>query len=441
MKKIKNERQIHNPITSGKDFFKVVCMLAFIILTCFLILLSASLFSNSQNRQGKIYSLSDSPVSRRQAGEIFSAEQDEEAPISYVLWRQLENQQIENPELNKNANFMVIELAGNDWKSVLGESMRLEESDYAGCIISADIAFSLFGSQDVTGKKVKWDKHSFEIRGILRKQTGVLAIHAADINSVSSENNHSDFTILRAEDGFHMLGFSKDISNEELSLFKNRHGINPIDLNLTFFSAINYLSMNFLAFFILLSSTFLFVRKANKEKSRPVFRMILILGAIFVLIGLWILLRLGFQPDSRFFPTEIADFSFWGNLFNSLGKELSRLFSHFSDIPVRNMFLETGKCFLSGITACVLGISIQRLVRIDSESKWFACAIVSLLAAFIAAAAANAAGVRFPYMTAQFLLFPLLFLRKYLMQQFGLIEKDDLQGEWIAAEAGIQRIG
>ena len=211
MKKTNEIRPVQSRSISGKTYFKGVCTLVFMVLTCFLFLLAASYFSRSQNRQGEMYSLSGSSVSRNQAGDIFSVEQEEEFPVPFALWRQIENQRAENPELNQSAEITVIELAGNDWQAVFGKNKSLDESDDIGCLISPDIAFSLFGDQDVSGKKIEWDSHVFEICGLLDGHEGIFAIRAADMNSVSSGNDAGKeqkgkvFTVLHAEDRFNML--------------------------------------------------------------------------------------------------------------------------------------------------------------------------------------------------------------------------------------------
>ena len=395
-----------------------------IVLVFFLLLISSTCF-RTVSKQRMIYSIDGSSLSRNQVREMYRVEQSSKVPISFLVWRQTGNVQIRNPDLNRMAMVPIVEISGDAVQNIFECDKSLAEDDEKGCLLDTRTAELLFGSAEASGKKILWDGKTYIVRGIVQSQQQyfssqqMMVIRTASPGKANTRENDSTGVdqqdgsgFFSEKDSFNLLAFSRSITEIELSGFQSRHGIAGKELLLSFFGAGGYVGLHFFSFFTLFSWIAFLFGVAKKERNRPVLKAGILLFSILVFVGLWFLLGLNFNPSNRFFPSRIADFSFWKKLFTDLGDEISLLFSLFTAHPVHFLFQEMGKGILSGGVACILGVVLVHLIKIDSIHKIFIWSMISLGAAAVSIYLSSLSGLQIFFVSGSVFLFPLLFLHK-----------------------------
>lgn len=123
-----------------------------------------------------------------------------------VLWKKKKGVLVENPEFQRQVTVHAYEMAGNSAVLFPGTG-GLTVSETGCCILSNDVAWKLFGSSDIIGKKVKIGERELTVSGItfqkeemcayeLRPEEGHKLTHAA-VQAGSGAKNH----ILKQEVG------------------------------------------------------------------------------------------------------------------------------------------------------------------------------------------------------------------------------------------------
>ncbi len=85
--------------------------------------------------------------------------------INCVFWKKRKNILIENPDYERQIHADTLGVAGDP--SVLfpgANALMAGEEGY--CLLSADVAYALFGSMDVVGRKVQIGKMTYDVAGI-----------------------------------------------------------------------------------------------------------------------------------------------------------------------------------------------------------------------------------------------------------------------------------
>ncbi|SHJ85019.1 hypothetical protein SAMN02745243_01547 [Hespellia stercorisuis DSM 15480] len=110
--------------------------------------------------------------------QIQENEEQQEDPQQFTVWGQLDGQQVQNPELARQAEVSALWLLGPG-SLVISEPVCLEEKDIRGCLIGENTAQKLFGSSEVTGRAVVFEGRSLIIRDVLHSISDVLVLNAS----------------------------------------------------------------------------------------------------------------------------------------------------------------------------------------------------------------------------------------------------------------------
>lgn len=193
---------------------------------------------------------------------------------SYVPWRQSDNEQILNEDLNRNTEATVFYLY--DDSSFLLEGTILFRDNTNGCIIDEDTAYKLFGSIDVTNRNLIINNRNLKIIAVNNNYKNTVFVQdtcdsTESINGISLEIP-SDDTVLNLDDYLNSFFMKYGLKNS------------TVDSNI-------YIDIS--AFFILIYLTIIIVHiiyytcKKNIEfKNKPILR------SIYTLLGITLILIL-----------------------------------------------------------------------------------------------------------------------------------------------------
>lgn len=84
----------------------------------------------------------------------------------YTLFAEKRNMEIENKEFSRKTKVTCVSFCG-DSVNLFPMSYPLTTEDETGCLISRKTAWELFGDTNVIGKKLTYQKKTYEVRGIL----------------------------------------------------------------------------------------------------------------------------------------------------------------------------------------------------------------------------------------------------------------------------------
>lgn len=96
-----------------------------------------------------------------------------------VLYKNLENQEIENKNLGRSIQAHVIKAEGNMQLVFPVELLQgnfVSSFDEEGCVISKSLSEEAFGNQNGTGQELQYEGKGYRVRGILNCQENILMV-------------------------------------------------------------------------------------------------------------------------------------------------------------------------------------------------------------------------------------------------------------------------
>lgn len=110
-----------------------------------------------------------------------SMENEEDAPVDFALWREAPGEILAEDGGYSRLPASVTECFGNTELACQdGSAPELLFGDEGGCLLSADLARQLFGSENVVGQTLFCGNRQRVIRGILRRGRGRIVVQAGE---------------------------------------------------------------------------------------------------------------------------------------------------------------------------------------------------------------------------------------------------------------------
>lgn len=123
--------------------------------------------------------LETDPQTSEDAKQIEKNEMQQERPLSFALWKQENEKTVENRELSRRSTVSVLSLWGNS-QFLFRTGAHLEKGDSHGCLLDVQTARELFGTEQITGQKVRYGERELTVRGILKGVDPVLVCSAGE---------------------------------------------------------------------------------------------------------------------------------------------------------------------------------------------------------------------------------------------------------------------
>lgn len=132
--------------------------------------------------------LTKGEITKQQVEQALKREQDRNTDLlpDLALWRQCEKAEIKNTSLGRSAKVMPMVVSGNmglvvAYPLISGNFPYAEDSK--GCVIDADSAYGLFGTECADGNMIVYQSKSYYIRGVVKATVPLFLIQE------TSENN------------------------------------------------------------------------------------------------------------------------------------------------------------------------------------------------------------------------------------------------------------
>lgn len=238
-------------------------------------------------------------LSVQQMEEYETGEQEE--PVEITIWKIEKEQPVVWEETGREVRGTVIKVYGN-MARVLPFSMKYGSftfyGDTSGCIISSELAWRLFGAEDVTGNMVSYEGREWQIRGILDMEESVLALY--------QEEKQEGMPYVEVWTEGEPPGARLEQITSSLGLFGESYVFAG-----SFYCSVARILISLPFWLVFFYSCKEFIRWGRKtERSHK--RWIQAAGAILFLVIFVIGFRCSISFTSDFIPVQWSDFDFWG---------------------------------------------------------------------------------------------------------------------------------
>ncbi|HCT92235.1 MAG TPA: hypothetical protein DF613_12785 [Lachnospiraceae bacterium] len=123
----------------------------------------------------------DAGLGREDGKGISDLEAEEDAPMDFALWRETPGGIFADSEGRSRLPAAVVDCFGSTRLACQdGSAPELLFEDGEGCLLSADLARELFGSENVVGQTLFCRNRQMVIRGILRRGRGQIVLQAGE---------------------------------------------------------------------------------------------------------------------------------------------------------------------------------------------------------------------------------------------------------------------
>ncbi|MCI8591923.1 MAG: hypothetical protein HFI88_06160 [Lachnospiraceae bacterium] len=262
----------------------------------------------------------DAGLGREDGKGISDLEAEEDTPLDFALWRETPGEIFADGEGRGRLPAAVVDCFGSTRLACQdGSAPELLFGDEEGCLLSADLARELFGSENVVGQTIFCRNRQMVIRGILRRGRGQIVLQAwenfaetMDRLTVGGTGNQADAFLLR-------------------------HGLSGQKLSLDYASLAAKMAAWGLLLFIGLyplygaygsSKACPAVPHISYPRSRALIRRLWVLAAACLYLCL-LIASMGWGGSfsfSELLPTKWSDFAFWSRKGQEIAASIGFLF-------------------------------------------------------------------------------------------------------------------
>jgi len=263
-----------------------------------------------------------SELQAKEASTILANQKDEETYQSVFMAIE-NNVYLKNETNGKSAVVDKIAIVGTG-SLLTKQNIHLNEEDKTGCLISADIAETLFGNTNVSEVEIMMNNHLYEVRGV---------VHDLKETVMVTADNETQMTRLRVR-----IPEEKTAAQIQ-SAVMNQYGISGTILE---YQLLYWLGAGSLWLFpVIASIRFLFWLLANAKSTTRKMERILWWGSSLLLIGVcgYFMMEL-IRIPRELVPTKWSDFSFWTRLGQEKLEALRYLFA-IKKLPFEGFYISS----------------------------------------------------------------------------------------------------
>lgn len=396
-----------------RSFVKHVgCLgLIFLMLICFAFSAGYSQKVEDSKDVEMVY-LEDTSLKASAVWEFQKEEQKNASPVSFCGWVQRNDQDLYYKEFNRHTSADVLYLCG-DSTLVIDSTAVLKADDGEGALISAQAAYELFGSTDVTGQVLLLGSRKLTIRGLIKSNQNKeeeIAVQAVEAQQTGAENSTQPIGTPENQTGTKALGggppqnqtfsntstgeeniairaiaidtagMDKAERNEAIEAFTGKYGIKGENADFKLYKDFAGFFSMILPMCIIILSALTFLKKGKQEKERPVIYLLYWTSAIFTFMVGWKLCGFHLSIPKSMIPNQWSDFEFWQKLFQDYVKEVRQLSYIMKQKPELNLLLPVEKTVMFSLLGVALFFISNTRLRINSLSGlWALLAIVLVI--------------------------------------------------------------
>jgi len=391
-------------------------VLVFLMLIFFALSLSSSYQLKTVKSVTTIY-LDGANLTFTNIADMQAKERKFDSPVSFSGWVQKDEQDLYNPTFNRHTQADVVYVCG-DSSLVLDSIVSLRTYDKVGCLISEDVAYSLFGNVNVKNNKLLLGNRELIVRGTLKGET-TLVVQAIEIIQGSAENQNSTAnlsptpiattvptTAAENQNSTHTANLSSTQGNKNqelvfralaidtsgmdmdkkdniISSFEERYGIT----NNNYSNAIYKSWANFFSFILPIVSTlmifFSILKKGVKASNKPFICLAyLSTGVISLIIAMYIY-KVHIGIPLNLIPNRWSDFDFWSKHYENYVKDVTYLFYIIKQKPEISYIIPLVKTIGYSLSAISLFFISNYKLKIAQAVKLFSALCICLVIEYL----------------------------------------------------------
>lgn len=243
----------------------------------------------------------DKKISVQQIKKIKAQDLRDSGILNLTAYHQYNNEIIYN---NNKYQLDVVSIYGNienifDAQILTGT--LLSDNDIKSCIIDKQSAYSLFGTEDTLGLKLKWNNKDYTIQGVLDCKQKIMFVRSAN-------QEQKEFSSIR-------INFeNNDNTYEQAQNFILNYNLDNATIN--DIAPISIIVSQLISVPIILILVFIIFDLVKLYKNHNRLVAIIILFIItFLLIYIW---DFKIEIPSIYIPTKWSDFQFWNRTFKTI---------------------------------------------------------------------------------------------------------------------------
>ncbi len=242
----------------------------------------------------------------------------------FCIWGQKEEMILENKNLSRIAQADAILLCGNP--ELVFEDCRVpNKEDSQGCLIDEEIAWELFGSNQVVGKEILIEGNSYIVRKVIPAKNRIIAFQVSSIDNENVKRMVTEELLTEPILNRITISNSKNHSINDLYLaWTNQYNFSINILDIELLRGISGCCVLLIPITIcIFFGIYLFYQYEKKE---IILDKIIIIIVVLILIVLMIfLLKNWVKIPSDYLPVKWSDFSFWTELWKEKRKAIQLL--------------------------------------------------------------------------------------------------------------------
>lgn len=316
-----------------KKYGKYIIIASIMGIGTFLFYLSAVAWGSFIWTKNTVMFYLQQPISNKEAVSVIEQVQEaeekneEESKVDtmpeFCIWGQKEQVILENKNLSRIAQADAILLCGNP--ELVFEDCRVpDKEDKQGCLIDEEIAWELFGSNQIVGKEIFIEKNSYIVRKVIPGKSKIIAFQ---VNSTDSEKVKQMVEEPLMEPILNRITIYKPKNrsiNDLYLAWTNQYNFTIDILDTELLRGISgfcvlLIPMTICIFF----GVYLFYQY---EKEEIILGKIIMIGIVLLLVVLiLVLLKNWVKIPDDYFPIKWSNFSFWTELWKEKQKAIQLL--------------------------------------------------------------------------------------------------------------------
>lgn len=341
-----------------------------IMVICYGLALSGSIKAGNEKEVAMLYWKTEHMTGKKAQEIQENNRTSEEGSLHFTLWGSRKKQTVIFKEYGRTVEAETFYLCGDSRLLFEGDAY-IDETDAGGCLISADIAYQLFGNAKIRDLPVTVGDREYIVRGVIADRKNTLAVQAdsstegiLDAAAVEIPGNRTASSVINEYEG--------------------RYGAADSKVNLAAVSIWGNLVVGLLPLGMFLTLLVPALKKVMLLRELPMKCLAWLLGMIIFSIMYWKVSGMKLQLPFDFAPSKWSDFSYWGELF----KQQSEVVWNFIIMEKRGpeqvyaeKLVETLKYALFSIAAFAFLI---RRMEMKVFRDWFLFSVCGIISAFAA---------------------------------------------------------
>ena len=395
----------------------------------------------TDDRPPVIYYLDDG-MTLNQLKEMKDSEDALDDAVSFSSYGRMENQSFSNPELGRTMTGPALLLFG-DSSLIFHSTGELFADDDAGCLLSSEAAWQLFGETFVSQGTISWQGKEYIVRGIFKDEKAQVVVKApekeigpsADLNEEGafdeetpvdvSENNEVSFSRI-------LIRPDSDSAKrmEIIHAFENRHGFGESKTDCSVYVRLGICLVFLIPAIIFFIYLWLAVSSLIALRFRPFWFVIGAAAAVAAFILFFVICQARPSVPADLIPNRWSDFNFWGEKITTLVDSIRHmLFAEKTEVELTFFRPVTDIAGYTVVSVILFFAAFTAFSKALSDGHLLIMLCLSVLVEGFVIFLQLRAGLMMPHLRILICLWPLILAILCIFRKNGLLAPKDVDTE------------